>query len=87
MDIYSALQLFNNQGLEDFENMCQIKPKRQIIFVVVFFTLLVVSLYCLSAVLAVMRRFCFTDKGFPSDLSEPMFYGNEIVIGRWLSPN
>ena len=32
-------------------------------------------------------RFCFTDKGFPSDHSEPMFCGNEIVIERWLSPN
>ena len=77
---YSAIQLFNNRGLKK-KNMCQIKPKRQIVFVVIFFTPLVVSLYCLGAVLIVMSRFCFNgDKGFPSDLSEPMFYGNEVVI-------
>ena len=68
--------------------MCQEKPKRQNILVMVFFTQRKWSL--LYSLVLAMRRFCFTiqvdrrpwrSESFPSDLSEPTFYGNVVGIG------
>ena len=74
------------------------KPKRQNIFAMPFFTLLVVSVV-LSCCSFVMRRFRFTIQanrnvsslvsmleGFPMDLSKTMFYGNQVGIGLRFSP-
>ena len=80
----------------NFQNTFQTKPKTQIIFVMVFFILLMVSvvLSCCcfgsnenilflsssSTGRLLAKWVCYTE-GFPTDPSEPMFYGNEVEIG------
>ena len=84
-----SLQKPGELGLKpgDFQNMCQIKPKRRVIFAMVLFTLLVVSFVLCCCSLAVMRRILFCYPGrFSTGLSEPMFYENEVGIGLKFPP-
>ena len=80
----------------NFQNTFQTKPKTQIIFVMVFFILLMVSvvqsccsfgsneniLFLLSSSTGrlLAKWVCYTE-GFPTDPSELMFCGNEVGIG------
>ena len=79
----------------DFEIMCQIKPKRQIIFVLVFFALVVVSVLLSCCSFGRNEKILFYSSigrrvakwiGFSTDLSEPMLYGNEVGIGLRFPP-
>ena len=75
--------------------MCQIKPKRQIIFVLVFFALLVVSVVLSCCSFGSNEKILFYSSigrrvakwiRCSTDRSEPTLYGNEVGIGLRFPP-